>query len=59
MDDRDDINEILNIVDVYNDYKPRRQFWKRNRLNPIVYIKSEELFKLTYQFNKENVKKIA
>ena len=46
MDDRDDINEILNIVDVYNDYKPRRQFWKRNRLNPIVYIESEELFKM-------------
>ena len=53
-----DINEILDIVDIYDDYKPKRLFWKRRRLNPLVYIESDALFKLTHRFDKRNVRKI-
>ena len=53
----DDIIDILNIVDY--EYQEKRQFWKRKRLNPLIYIESDALFKLTYRFSKENVKKLA
>ena len=55
-----DINEILDIVDIYDDdYQPNRLFWKRRRLNPLVYIESDALFKLTHRFDKRNARKIA
>ena len=54
----DDVIEILEIV--YDaEYNQKGMYWKRKRLNPIVYIESDFLFKLTYRFTKENVEKIA
>ena len=49
----------LDIVDIVQDIQPQHLFWKRRRLNPLVYIESDTLFKLTYCFSKPNVKKIA
>ena len=54
----DDVIEILEIVDDA-EYNQKRMYWKRKRLNPIVYIENYFLFKLTYRFTKENVEKIA
>ena len=53
----DDVIEILEIVDDA-EYNQKRVYWKRKRLNPIVYIENYFLFKLTYRFTKENVEKI-
>ena len=47
----DDIIDILKTVDY--EYEQTRHFWKRKRLNPLVYIESDALFKLTYRSSKE------
>ena len=47
----------LNIVDIVQDAQLQCLFWKRRRLNPLVYIESDTLFKLTSPFPKPNVKK--
>ena len=54
-----DILDILDIIDVVEHDEPERLYWKRRRLNPMVYIESEHLFKKAYRFTKENVRKLS